>query len=159
MEITNAAAPAPQARGQRAQETREKVARPLQWRPASALPTPEPQDGYVFHWKRKSMMGHDDARNMATARREGYVPCMIGDHPEFADDFAVFGEVSTNGIVEMGGLVLCKTTVENALARRRHYNGITEQETLAVNNNYMREQDARMPMFNESSSHVKFGRG
>jgi len=148
-----------QNRTKHAQETREVESRPIQWRPANALPAPDPQDGYVFHWKRKSMMGQEDPRNMATARREGWVPCLIKDHPEFADDFAVFGSESSNGIIEMGGLVLCKTTVENAEARKRYYADFTEAETAAVNNNFMREQDRRMPLFNESSSNrAKFGR-
>jgi hypothetical protein len=145
-----------QQRDKRALETRDKDARPVQWRPANALPSPDPQDGYVFHWKRKSMMGQDDPRNMATARREGWVPCLVKDHPEFADDFAVFGSESSNGIIEMGGLVLCKTTKENAESRKDYYSDITRKESDAVNNNFMREQDRRMPMFNESSSRTQF---
>jgi hypothetical protein len=145
--------------GSRATETRDKEARQVSWRPAHDLPVPEPQDGYVFHWKRKSMAGQDDHRNMASARREGWVPCNLKDHPEFSDDLAAFGVTSASGVIEIGGLVLCKQTVELANARKRYYADMTEQATLAVNNNFMREQDRRMPMFNESSTKVKFGNG
>lgn len=145
-----------QNRDKRALETREREARPLQWRPANALPSPEPQDGYTFHWKRKSMMGQDDPGNMARARREGWIVCMIKDHPEFADDFAAFGAESSNGIIEMGGLVLCKIPVELAVSRKEYYSDHTQRETESVNNNFMREQDRRMPLFNESSSRTQF---
>jgi len=157
MEITKA--PAPQNRGQRAQETREVAARPAAWRPANALPEPNPRDGLHHRWIRKSMMGQDDPRNMSTARREGWVPCILQDYPEIADDFAPFG-TTPNDIIEMGGLVLCKTTVENIQARQDYYSEHTRKETEAVNNQYMREQDRRMPMFNESSGKAsKFGSG
>ena len=49
-------------------ETREKEVRPVSWKPAHDLPTPAPQDGYVFHWKRVSMMGTADPSNMEIGR-------------------------------------------------------------------------------------------
>ena len=52
----------------------------------------------------------------------------------------------------MGGQVLCKLPVELAESRKDYYSDITKRETESVNNNFMREQDRRMPLFNESSS-------
>jgi hypothetical protein len=142
----------------RAQEAREAQTRPAMWRPASALPEPHERDGLHHRWIRKSMMGMEDHRNMSTARREGWVPCILKDYPEIANDFAAFG-TSPDDIIEMGGLVLCKTTAETVQQRRDYYSDQTRRETEAVNNSYLREQDRRMPMFNESSSRVaKFGR-
>jgi hypothetical protein len=143
----------------RANEAREKEVRQVSWRPAHDLPVPNPQEGYVFNWKRKSINGQEDARNMAAARREGWVPCNIKDHPEFSDDLAAFGISPSASIIEIGGLVLCKLPEELSRARKRYYEDLTEQATLAVNNNFMREQDRRMPMFNESSTKVRFGNG
>jgi hypothetical protein len=105
------------------------------------------------------MGGQNDPKNMAAARREGWVPCKIVDHPEFAEDLAAFGVSSSDDIIEIGGLVLCKTSAELVAQRSQYYDNLTHQNTVAVNNNFMREQDARMPMFNESSSSAKFGRG
>ena len=59
----------------RAQETRAKEERKVSWRPAHDLPEPEPQEGYVFHWKRVAYLGNSDPANMAKARREGWEPC------------------------------------------------------------------------------------
>ena len=146
------------SRAPRTTETREKEARVDSWRPAHDLPQPTPQPGYEFRYIRKSHGGQDDLQNMAKARREGWVPCKMKDHPEFADDLAAFGVTATNEIVEIGGLVLCKTTTELLKQRQAYYADYTHKATVAVNNNYLREQDRRMPMFNESSG-AKFGRG
>lgn len=145
-------------RTQRTNETREKEVRPVSWKPAHDLPTPAPQDGYVFHWKRVSMMGTADPANMAKARREGWEPCKAEDHPEMLSDFAAFG-LKPQGLIEIGGLVLCKTTVENAKARKAYYEGQTAAQTQAVDQNFMRENDPRMPLFKESKSRVSFGSG
>lgn len=142
----------------RSNETREKEVRNVSWKPASDLPIPDPQDGYVFHWKRASMMGEADPRNMAAARREGWEPCKIEDHPEFSRDLAAFG-LSATGLIEIGGLVLCKTTVENANARRAYYENQAQASMQSVDNNFLRESDPRMPLFSEKQSKVSFGRG
>lgn len=142
----------------RAADTREKEQRPVSWRPAHDLPTPAPQDGYEFHWKRASMMGQADPGNMAKARREGWEPCKAEDHPELVSDFAAFG-LKPTGLIEIGGLVLCKTTVETVQARKNYYENLTQANTAAVDQNFMRENDPRMPLFRESKSRVSFGNG
>ena len=139
-------------------ETREKEVRPVSWKPAHDLPTPAPQDGYVFHWKRVSMMGTADPSNMAKARREGWEPCKAAEHPEFANDLVAFGLEAT-GLIEIGGLVLCKTTVENAKARKEYYENQARASMQSVDNNFLRESDPRMPLFSEKQSKVSFGRG
>lgn len=145
-------------RKQRANETREDEVRQVSWRPAHDLPTPAPQDGYVFHWKRVSMVGQADPANMAKARREGWEPCKAEDHPEMLSDFAAFG-LQPAGIIEIGGLVLCKSTVENARARKAYYENATHAQTQAVDQNFLRENDPRMPLFKEGRTKVSFGRG
>lgn len=142
----------------RATETREKTQRKVSWRPANDLPIPDPQDGYVFHWKRAALMGVPDPTNMARARREGWEPCKAEDHPELLADFTAFG-LKPTGLIEIGGLVLCKTTAENAQARKEYYERLTHANTAAVDQNFMRENDPRMPLFSERKTSVSFGRG
>lgn len=148
----------PVGRPPRSTETRENDARKVSWKPASDLPIPEPQDGYVFHWKRVALMGEADPRNMAQARREGWEPCKAEDHPEFANDLTAFG-LQPTGLIEIGGLVLCKTTAENAAARRAYYEQQSQASMQSVDNNFLRESDPRMPLFSEKQSKVSFGRG
>jgi hypothetical protein len=147
------------SRKPRSTETREAEVRQTSWKPAHDLPSPAPQDGYKFRWIRAAMMGQSDPANMARARREGWVPCKASDHPEISSDFAAFGLTPASDLIEIGGLVLCKTTQETADARREYYEDMTQRQTQSVDNNLMRESDPRMPLFREGKSKVSFGNG
>lgn len=147
-----------QNRTLRTTETRDTETRKVSWKPAHDLPVPEPQDGYVFRYIRVAMMGQPDPANMAKARREGWVPCKAEEHPDLMADFASFG-LKPEGLVEIGGLVLCKTTVENARARDEYYENLSRASMESVDNNFLRENDPRMPLFTEKASKVSFGRG
>ena len=58
----------------RTTETRKDDARDVSWEPASVLPDPEPQDGWVFRWIRTSMVGSPDNTNVSKKFREGWEP-------------------------------------------------------------------------------------
>lgn len=148
-----------QVRGTRALETRETEVRKSSWRPAHDLPVPNPVDGYKHRWVRISMMGQPDPQNMAKARREGWIPCKSQDYPEISSDLASFGLAPTADIIEIGGLVLCKIPTENMEARTDYYNDLTQRQAQSVDNNFMRENDPRMPLFKEGRSKVTFGSG
>ena len=147
------------SRKPRSTETRENEVRQVSWKPAHDLPVPTPIDGYKFRWVRVSMMGQPDPANMAKARREGWTPCKASDHPEISADFAAFGLAPSSDLIEIGGLVLCKTTTENAAARTHYFDDMTQKQTQSVDHNFMRENDPRMPLFREGKSKVSFGSG
>lgn len=147
------------ARRSRALETREKEVRKESWKPAHDLPIPNPVDGYVFRWIRVAMMGTPDPANMARARREGWVPCKAADHPEISQDFAAFGMAPSSDLIEIGGLVLCKATKELMESRSEYYENMTQKQTQSVDNNFLRENDPRMPLFREGKSKISFGSG
>lgn len=146
-------------RTRRTENTRESEVRQQSWKPAHDLPVPESVDGYKFRWVRAAMMGQADPANMARARREGWVPCKAADHPEISQDFAAFGMTPTSDLIEIGGLVLCKTTNETVRARDAYYADMTRNQALSVDNNFMRENDPRMPLFKENRSKTSFGSG
>jgi hypothetical protein len=148
-----------QPRSTRELETRATEKRVDSWRPAHDLPVPTPRDGYEFHWIRVANMGTPDARNMARARREGWTPCKLVDHPEFSGDFAAFGLAPESDLVEIGGLVLCIRAKEVGQAEREYYHDMTARQTQSVDNNFMRDNDPRMPLFKEGRSKVSFGSG
>jgi hypothetical protein len=85
--------------------------------------------------------------------REGWVPVKAADHPEL-----MLGE-NANGNVEHGGLILCKMPEDKAQARNEYYQKQSEQNVEAVDNTFMRQSDARMPLFNERKSTTSFGKG
>ena len=149
-----------QNRMSRELENREAQVREEPWAPPSQLPTPNPQDGYKFRWVRTSVMGLDDSRNVSIRRREGWEPVRAEDHPELLLDLGLPDRsTSKTGLVEFGGLMLCKTTDSKATGRQRYYERMAEQQLQSVDNNYLKESDSRMPMFSEKRSDVTFGRG
>jgi hypothetical protein len=132
-------------------ETRQETQR--RWRPPSLLPDPVKEDGYSYRWIRVSSKGETDDRNVTSKRSEGYEPVRLEDHPEIT----IFGK--TSGNVEIGGLMLSKIPTEFVADRNEHYRRITQAQSDAVDNNLMRENDPRMPLFSERKSTTTRGRG
>lgn len=122
--------------------------------PPQQLADPTPQDGYTFRWVRTSIMGQPDARNVSMRRREGWEPVKAEDHPELLLSLDPTSQASGN--VEIGGLMLCKAPTEQAQARQTYYEEMSKQQTASVDNNFLRENDPRMPLFSEKRSEVSF---
>lgn len=125
-------------------ETRAIKARKVTWQRPSALPDPEQQDGVSYRWVRTATLGEADNKNVSSRFREGWTPVKAEDHPEMH----VMPDVDSRfeGNVEVGGLLLCRNSTENVEARVEHQQMQTDQAMEAVDNNYMRENDSRMPM-------------
>lgn len=142
-------------RSARAAQNRDEETRaPRQWRPAALLPSPDPVAGYGFRWIRASLVGEADPTNVSSKLREGWEPVKAQDHPELA----ISG--NNRGMVEIGGLILCKMPVETIRQRDAYYRQSAADQIRAVDNNFMRENDPRMPLFTERSSEVsRFGNG
>ena len=140
-------------------DTRENQVRDKPWEPPQVLPDPEPQEGYVFRWIRTATLGNSDNVNTSKRFREGWEPVRAEDHPELMLQSDRDSRWGGSGNVEVGGLLLCKTSVENVEARNDYYAQAAARQVESVDNNYMRESDPRMPKLNESSSRTSFGRG
>ena len=52
--------------------TRDKTSRKKGWQRPEVLPSPNPEDGYVYRWIRTSMQGQVDAPNVSSKLREGW---------------------------------------------------------------------------------------
>jgi hypothetical protein len=59
----------------------------------------------------------------------------------------------------IGGLMLCKAPIEMVEDRTAHYQDQNEAQIQSVDQNFMRQNDPRMPLFAERKSKVTFGRG
>lgn len=138
-------------------ESRAKAERPKQWMPPTLLPDPTPEEGYVYRWIRVSTLGTNDPGNVSGKLREGWEPVKASDHPEI--QLMGGGESRFPGSIEIGGLLLCKTPAELVQQRNGYYQRQAEGQMQSVDNSYMRESDARMPLFRERKSEVSFGRG
>ena len=138
--------------------TRAKDERPRSWAPPTLLPDPAPEPGYSYRWIRVSTLGQNDPRNVSSKLREGWEPVRAADHPEISmyldNDNARFKDN-----VVVGGLLLCKTPTEMVDQRNAYYQQQAEAQIKSVDNNFMRENDPRMPLFSERKTTVSFGRG
>ena len=138
-------------------ETREKVARKKSWQRPEVLPTPNPEPGYAYRWVRISTRGESDPMNVSGKLREGWEPVKASDHPEI---FVVGGESDRfKDNIIIGGLMLCKAPIEMVEERNEFYQQQAEAQIHSVDNNFMRENDPRMPLFNERKTKVTFGKG
>jgi len=138
-------------------ETRTAVERPKQWQRADVLPQPIPQPGFVHRWVRVAMLNKADARNISSKLREGWEPVRIEEQPQFK--LLVDPDSRFKDNVEVAGLLLCKMPEEMARQRTDHYRTQTKAIAESVDNNFMRENDPRMPLFRERKSTTSFGKG
>jgi hypothetical protein len=138
-------------------ETRETQMRPKQWAPAELLPEPDKQPGFAYRWIRVSTLNNADPRNLSAKLREGWEPVSITEQPKFQLLIDPASRFKDN--IEIGGLLLCKTPEEFVEQRSAHFNDQTQAQTLAIDNSFMRENDPRMPLFNERKSTTSFGKG
>ncbi len=137
-------------------ETRETFQRQAQWAPAALLPEIKKEAGWAYRWIRTSMVGQADATNVSSKMREGWEPVKLSEHPELK----LFIDLNTRipDSVEVGGLMLCKTPEEFVDQRTAYYNNQTQSQTEAVDNSFMKENDARMPLFKEKRTTTSFGK-
>lgn len=137
---------------------RESEKRPMTWTPPTLLPDPDPQEGYSFRWVRTAMRGEADNSNVSAKMREGWEPVRLEDHPELK----ILPDIDTRfeGNVVIGGLMLCKMPNEIIEQKRAYHQHLSDTQIEAVENSYLREQDARMPLLpSERSTRVTFGDG
>jgi hypothetical protein len=138
-------------------ETRTEQERPKQWAPPELLPEPDKQPGYAYRWIRVSTLNNADPRNISAKLREGWEPVTLAEQPKFqllADPNSRFKDN-----IEVGGLLLCKTPSELVEQRNAYYQKQADNQIEAVDNNLMRQNDPRMPLFNERKTEVSFGKG
>jgi hypothetical protein len=146
-----------QNRTNRELETRDTTVRKKLWNRPEVLPTPNPEPGYQFRWVRISTRGEADPMNVTGKLREGWEPVRASDHPEIFIANIESDRFKDNIVI--GGLLLCKAPVELVEERNDFYTQQAEAQIRSVDNNFMRENDPRMPLFNERKTKVTFGRG
>jgi len=133
--------------------SREKTARAV-YVPPTSLPDPTPEPGIVFRWIATHVLGQADPTNVSRKMREGWEPVKAVDHPEMQ----LFGN-NVTGNVEIGGLMLCKMSEEQARARDDYYSAQAQNQMDSVDNHFMRNNDSRMPLFSERKSTTSRGGG
>jgi hypothetical protein len=138
-------------------KTRATDERPKQWVPPELLPEPDKEAGFAYRWIRVSMLNKADPRNVSAKYREGWEPVTLEEQPKFK--LLVDPDSRHKDGIEIGGLLLCKAPEEIVQQRNDYYAKQSQSQTDAVDNNFMRQSDARMPLFKERKSSTSFGKG
>ena len=138
-------------------DSRKVAARPEAWRPPETLPTPDERPGWKHRWVRVSMMGQPDGQNVSAKFREGYEACKIDEYPEMMH--LASQDSRFKGNIEIGGLLLCRIPEEFLDQRSAYYDAQNKAQVDSVDNNFLRENDPRMPLFADKKSKVTFGSG
>ena len=146
-----------ETRAPREVTNRQQSMRVEAWKPPELLPEPDKQPGFAYRWIRVSTLNNADPRNLSAKLREGWEPVLASEQPKF--ELLVDPNSRFQDKIEIGGLLLCKTPEEFVKQRNAHYAKQSEAQTEAVDNNLMRQSDARMPLFKESRSSTSFGKG
>jgi hypothetical protein len=137
--------------------TREHTQRKKGWSRPSMLPTPTPRAGLKFRWIRTSLLGNSDNPNVSSRFREGYTPVKAADFPELK----VIPDIDSRfkGNIEVGGLMLCSIPTDVAQERVDGQLHQAANQIDAVDRNYLRENDPRMPVLRpERSTRTSFGK-
>lgn len=138
-------------------QSREQTERPKSWQPASTLPEPDKLPGYEYRWVRVSNAGVADPRNISSKTREGWEPVSIEEQPQFQMMVDPNSRFKDN--IEVAGLLLCKMPSEFVEQRKEHFSAQNRAQIDSVDNNFMRDNDPRMPLFRERNSKTSFGNG
>lgn len=123
----------------------------------SLPPEFDEDERYVYRWVRVELAGQDDIKNVLRRERIGWTFVKPEDVPNsYKMPVRVTG--SNKGVVGIDDVALMKLPREIAEARRRWQDKKAADLMQAVNRQLYRENDPRMPIFNESKSSVRVGR-
>lgn len=137
-------------------DTRSQSVRQAAWESPSVLPDPLPREGFVHRWVRLSAGGQIDPTNMNARMREGWVPVVATEYPEIQNIIPEEGRFSDNIVI--GGLILCRAPIDRMQARDEAHKRLAASQIEAVDNNFLRESDPRMPVLRpERTSRVTMG--
>tara|TARA_R110000744_G_scaffold17189_4_gene46829 strand:+ start:996 stop:1319 length:324 start_codon:yes stop_codon:yes gene_type:complete len=101
-------------------------------------------------------MGFDDKKNLSARLREGFELVRADEYPDFEAPTVQDGKHA--GVIGVGGLVLARIPTETVGQRTAYFQGQTQDQMDAVDNDLMREQHPSMPISKpDRQSRVTFG--
>lgn len=134
----------------------------FEWRRPTNLEAPPARPGYVQRWVRANLRSEGDNNNWQLRMREGWTPRDPATVPE-ADAFFGTAKHNGQGVIAVGGLILCEMDERRIISKRnairemtrRQENSVSE-ETDKISREGVRQGAA--PIVREDTTHVSTGR-
>ena len=83
------------------------------------------------------MVGSPDNTNVSKKFREGWEPVRADEHPDF--DTPIVEEGKFEGVIGVGGLILCRLPVETLQERSEYFAAKTRTQMDAVDNDLLKD--------------------
>lgn len=147
------------SREDRNQTSRDAEERQESWKPGRILPDPIRKEGMDYRWVRASMRGRDDNANINRALRNGWEFIRRTDELEKQMNIICDFKSPFPEYVVCSGMVLMHRPRELSLKIKSIIREKTDRQIEAVDNDMMKVQDTRVPMFSERRTTVTKGRG
>ena len=109
----------------------------------------------MHRWVRSEVRGYEDRKNFSARLREGWEPVRADEYPDF--EYPALDSGRYEGIIGVGGLILCRIPVESVNERSEYFKARTRDQMDAVDNDLMKEENPAMPINKNRQSRVTFG--
>ena len=140
----------------RSADTRVKTQRKRVWQRPSSLDAPPAPDGYIHRWIRAEVKGYQDTKNVISRLREGYELVRADEYPDW--QLPTIEDGKHAGVIGVGGLLLARIPEEIIKQRNAYYEGLTQDQIKAVDNDLLKDAHPSMPISKpDRQSRVTFG--
>jgi hypothetical protein len=145
----------PRSRQTREQERiiREQLA--SEYSPPATLPELPEIPGVRWKWVATHVLGQYEPTSASRSFRDGWEPVKATD--PVGKELGYLA--NSKGLIEIGGLLLCKGSAEQMKKRDAYYEQQSVNQQRSVEAQFMRGGDPRMPLFSESRTTVSRGNG
>lgn len=122
------------------------------------LPDPIPDLGYAYCWIATSIGGRPDLDNVEMMFRSGWAPVKQSEQPHILRMTEGRSAWVRQGLIEIGGLLLCKKPEELVWQRIRHYEDMVTQRLGSFREQVFAASNRAMPLEGEWKSYATDGR-
>lgn len=102
------------------------------WAQPESLAAPPPRPGMVQRWVRTSVLGKDDAVNIARKYREGWRPRDPSTVKNVKARYPTLQHGQFGSVIAVEGMVLCEMSAARVAQKRAFINGETAKRTAAI---------------------------
>lgn len=121
-----------QGRETESRALKEHLLEDAPWAQPESLTAPAPRPGMVQRWVRTSVLGKDDAVNIARKYREGWRPRDPSTVPNAKARYPTIQHGQFGSVIAVEGMVLCEMSAARIAQKRSFINDQTSKRTAAI---------------------------